>query len=41
MAPVAPNPPPVTSTAPSIEPELDDERSEAERELLRALQAVR
>ena len=42
MAPVAPNPPPVTpAAAPAIDPDLDDERSEAERELLRALQAVR
>jgi len=41
MAPVAPNPPPVVPTAASAEPELEDERSEAERELLRALQAVR
>jgi cell division septum initiation protein DivIVA len=40
MAPVAPTPPPVTPTA-VVEPELDDDRSEAERELLRALQAVR
>jgi len=38
MAPVPPAPPPAAAAA---QPELDDERSEAERELLRALQSVR
>lgn len=38
MAPVSPIPP-VSSVNP--DPELDDDRSEAERELLRALQSVR
>jgi len=40
MAPVSPVPP--VSTAPSAaDPDLEDDRSEAERELLRALQSVR
>ncbi len=34
-------PPAAPQPAPAPEPELDDERSEAERELLRALQSVR
>jgi hypothetical protein len=45
MAPVAPNPPPTSPAAApgsaQSDPDQDDERSEAERELLRALQAVR
>jgi hypothetical protein len=41
MAPVSPNPPPSAPVAPAADPEPEDERSEAERELLRALQAVR
>jgi hypothetical protein len=40
MAPAAQAP--LTATAaPALDPEIDDERSEAERELLRALQSVR
>ncbi len=40
MAPAAQAPSPATA-APALEPEIEDERSEAERELLRALQSVR
>ncbi|HEY1722775.1 MAG TPA: DUF6468 domain-containing protein [Magnetospirillaceae bacterium] len=40
MAPAA-NPPLSAGLATSPEPEIEDERSEAERELLRALQSVR
>lgn len=41
MAPSPTAAAPAPAPAPAIEPDFDDERSEAERELLRALQSVR